>query len=127
MPYDRHHYAQWSTVEQINRLICETEDRQSRADTAEAAMLDAYTLQELHAALKIKAQPVPPDPEDRNGARAADADTALRLYRAETGAGEDDAVAHMLAAMMHLCDRTGQTFARELGRARQSYARETTP
>lgn len=127
MPYDRHHYAQCLSVDQIKRMIRETEDRQSRADTAEAATLDAYTLQELHAALKIKAQPVPPDPEDRNGTRAADADTALRIYRAETGTGEDDAIARMLAGLMHLCDRTGQEFARELGRAQQSYATETTP
>jgi hypothetical protein len=126
MPYDRHHYAQWHTEEQIKKLLDNAPALQGLG-TPEDAAEHAYMWRELEAALKIKAQPVPPDPEDRNSARAADADTALRIYRAETGAGEDDAVARMLAALMHLCDRTGQTFARELGRAQQAYAAETTP
>jgi hypothetical protein len=113
MPYDRHHYAQWSTAKQIEAKIAETDD--------------AYTLQELQAAQRIQARPLPPDPDEKNGDRAADADTAIRVYRAETGANEDDATARLLANLMHWCDRAGQDFARELGRAQLSYAAETTP
>lgn len=127
MPFDRHHWARWLAPNAIEAKIAEVEARQSRAETSATATDDAYTLQELQAALQIKARPLPPDPDDKNSDRAADADIAIRIFRAETGTDEDDATARLLTCLMHWCDHAGQDFTRELGRAQQSYASETTP
>lgn len=55
---NRTSYALTMTLNEIDRKIAETEDRQSRAETSEAAMADAYTLQELQAAREIVANGV---------------------------------------------------------------------
>jgi hypothetical protein len=76
---------------------------------------------------------LPPDPEGQNNARAQWAETAIRQFQICTGSDWDDAIADLLADLMHLCDRTtredGATaldFADELERARQHYEAETT-
>jgi hypothetical protein len=70
---------------------------------------------------------LPPDPEGLNGDRAEWAARALRTFQAATGTDRDDALADLLGDLMHLADRDGYDFDRELKRARQFYAEETTP
>lgn len=56
MKNDRTSMALTMTLSEIDRKIAEVEDRQTRADTMEAATSDAYMLQELHAARQIVAR-----------------------------------------------------------------------
>jgi len=75
------------------------------------------------------ATPLPPDPEGRNDERAAWAKTALEAFMAETRTDDGDAIADLLADLMHLCDRQPARFGgfeAELERARMHYAEETT-
>jgi hypothetical protein len=44
------------TLNEVDRKIAEIEDRQTRADTMDAAMTDAYLLQEYQAARQILAK-----------------------------------------------------------------------
>jgi hypothetical protein len=72
-----------------------------------------------------------PDPEGQNDARAQLAETAIGQFQICTGSDWDDALADLLADLMHLCDRathedgTALNFAEELERARQHYEAET--
>jgi hypothetical protein len=69
---------------------------------------------------------LPPDPENMNEKRTGWADAALSMFMEETGTDEVDCVADLLANLMHWCDRNGQDFVDQLGRARDNYLCETT-
>jgi hypothetical protein len=68
---------------------------------------------------------LPTDPDERNDDRAAWAEVALAAFAAETGCDRAEALPDLLCDLMHQCDRTGVSFAAELGRARWHYATET--
>lgn len=68
---------------------------------------------------------LPPDPENMNGSRAAWASVALRAFRGVTGTDEGDALADLLADLMHWADRNNVDFELALDRARWHYAEET--
>jgi len=59
----------------------------------------------------------------RSKASAACAANALRAFRRATGTNPEDAVADLLADLMHWCLQNGQDFEKELERARR-HARE---
>jgi hypothetical protein len=70
--------------------------------------------------------------EGQNDDRGQSAQAAIRHFQIITGCDWDDAIADLLADLMHLCDREtredGETpldFTAELKRARQHYAAET--
>jgi hypothetical protein len=52
MAYDRKDYANNFTGKDLLSMKAHVEDRQSRASTSEAATRDAYTIQEINAALE---------------------------------------------------------------------------
>jgi len=68
---------------------------------------------------------LPPDPEGVNDRRAAWAAAALQTFRDATGADADDALADLIADLMHWCDRNGMDIDRQLQRGRCHYAAET--
>jgi hypothetical protein len=75
---------------------------------------------------------LPPDPEGQTDDRGQSAQAAIRHFQIVTGCDWDDAIADLLADLMHLCDREtredGETpldFTAELERARQHYVAET--
>lgn len=72
---------------------------------------------------------LPADPEEMNDDRAAWAETALASFQAETGTDDGDAIADLLADLMHLCDRKperfGASFRAQLERAEGHYEAET--
>lgn len=68
---------------------------------------------------------LPPDPDRQNDDRAEWARVAVRAFIGETQTDKDDAVADLLADLMHLCDRDGYYFERELERAQRMYGEET--
>ena len=75
---------------------------------------------------------LPPNPEGQDDDRGQSAQAAIRHFQIVTGCDWDDAIADLLADLMHLCDREtredGETpldFTAELERARQHYAAET--
>lgn len=74
-----------------------------------------------------KNKPIPPDPEGMNDERSEWAAAALVAFRKRTGTDQGDAVADLLADLMHYCDRHGMDFSHELARAEQHYGEETLP
>lgn len=68
---------------------------------------------------------LPPDPERRNGDRAAWAATALKAFREATGTDEEDSLGDLLTDLMHWSDREGFDFDIALERARGHYKAET--
>lgn len=68
---------------------------------------------------------LPPDPDGMNDNRALWAEDALAAFMASTGTDEDDAVADLLADLMHYCDFNGLDFEAELARAERNYQGET--
>jgi len=68
---------------------------------------------------------LPPDPEQMNDERADWAAVALDMFQATTGAEDPDALADLLADLMHWCDRHDTAFEAELTRARHFYREET--
>lgn len=52
-PLSRHDYVQMETAE-LERRLASVRDRMERAITVEAALADAYTEQELSAAISMK-------------------------------------------------------------------------
>lgn len=70
---------------------------------------------------------LPPAPSHDNGRRSAAADAAVRAYHATSGADEpvDAALAGLLCALQHLCDRQGVEFEHALLQARSQYMAET--
>lgn len=68
---------------------------------------------------------IPPDPDGLNGGRAELADNALISYQCNTGCDREDALADLLAGLMHLCDRDEFTFSQEVARAARNYRQET--
>ena len=68
---------------------------------------------------------LPPDPEGMNGCRAEWAGQAIAAFTLATGTDREDALADLLADLMHWADRNGVSFADELGRARNHYGAET--
>jgi len=69
--------------------------------------------------------PLPPDPDRMNDDRAAWADEAVAAFRLEIGTDLEDALADLLADLMHWSDRRGFSFDRELERARTHYEAKT--
>lgn len=69
--------------------------------------------------------PLPPDPEGMNDRRSAWAGEALATFMLATGTDLEDAVADLLADLIHWCDRHEFEFERELDRARFHYEAET--
>jgi hypothetical protein len=86
------------------------------------------TLDQLRAlrAAAWEARHLPPDPEGMNDRRATWAAQALATFMAATGTDREDAVADLLADLIHWCDRNAQEFGRELARAEAHYAAETS-
>jgi hypothetical protein len=74
-----------------------------------------------------RAKALPPDPEERNENRARSAGAALEAFHQQTGADFEHAVSHLLANLMHWCDRAGQDFQDALCRAQLHYEDETCP
>ncbi len=58
-----------------------------------------------------------------NGKRAERAAKALRAYRGQSKPDESD-LSDLLCDLMHLCDREGYVFPRELDRGRSNYIEE---
>lgn len=68
---------------------------------------------------------LPPDPDAMNTDRTRWADAALIEFQRLTRADTEDAVSDLLTDLIHRCDRHGQHFDAELGRARNHYEFET--
>jgi hypothetical protein len=68
---------------------------------------------------------LPSDPEGLNDDRAEWAAAALLQFQCATGTDRGDAVADLLADLMHFCDRERFDFAEQLDQARRHYAAET--
>lgn len=56
MQANRISYAQHFDRPDLERMLKNAEDRQGRADTTEAALSDAYVIQELRAAIEMKGE-----------------------------------------------------------------------
>ena len=69
---------------------------------------------------------MPPHPDGKNAARAEWAHRAVLTFEGATGADREDALCDLLSDLMHWCNVYGQDFDRELRRAREHYAAETT-
>ncbi len=69
---------------------------------------------------------LPPDPDGMNDRRAGWAEEAVAAFMAASGTDLDNAICDLLADLMHLCDRNGQDFERQLLRAEYHYEAETT-
>lgn len=70
---------------------------------------------------------LPADPDGQNDDRASCAREALDRFVQVTGTDPEDAVADLLADLMHFADRNGVNFNHELKRARWHYHEETRP
>ena len=57
---------------------------------------------------------LPPDPEGMNDSRAAWAGQAIHHFALTTGTDKEDALADLLADILHWCDRQQISFDREL-------------
>ena len=68
---------------------------------------------------------VPADPENLNDDRAAWGAAALATFMQATGTDEEDALADLLADLMHWTDRNDYDFDAALDRARFHYEAET--
>jgi hypothetical protein len=68
---------------------------------------------------------LPPDPDVMNDERAGWAGQAIATFMLATGSDREDALADLLADLMHWCDRRGFSFAAELERGRNHYETET--
>lgn len=68
---------------------------------------------------------LPPDPDGKNNDRAQWAEAAISAFEAETGTDRADALADLLADLMHWCDRTGDSFDVAIKRAKRNYKDET--
>lgn len=71
---------------------------------------------------------LPPDPEKQNGDRAKWAKVSVCAFQNVTGTDDEDAIADLLADIMHLCDRetdTYSTFDDAMRRAQAHYIAET--
>ncbi|MBR8290494.1 hypothetical protein [Burkholderia cenocepacia] len=79
-----------------------------------------------HLAEEAEPPALPADPEGMNDDRASWAGTAISAFQQATRCEDGDAVADLLAGLMHYCDRNGLSFETELGRARQHHAEETS-
>ncbi len=68
---------------------------------------------------------LPPDPDNMNDSRAEWAGAALSAFIKETGTHHEDALADLLADLMHWADRNSYEFDAALERARMHYEPET--
>lgn len=68
---------------------------------------------------------IPPDAENMNQLRASWAAQSLTRFREVTGTDAEDAVADLIANLMHYCDYNRIRFSYELNRARGMYHDET--
>jgi len=68
---------------------------------------------------------LPPDPEGMNDSRAAWAGKVIDLFVLITGTDKEDALADLLADLIHWSDRQQLSFDCELARARGHYEAET--
>jgi hypothetical protein len=68
---------------------------------------------------------LPPDPQNLNDERAACADAALNTFRGCTRTDVEDALADLLADLLHWSDRNDEDFDAALARARLNYRAET--
>lgn len=69
--------------------------------------------------------PLPPDPEGMNDKRSAWAAKAIAAFQQETGVEDEDALADLLADLMHWADRSNYDFDATMDRARFHYIAET--
>lgn len=67
-----------------------------------------------------------PDTDGQNDNRADWANAALVAFRSVTRCDGEDALADLLADLMHWCDRNNASFRDELERARSNYDAETS-
>lgn len=74
---------------------------------------------------RLIAASLPPDPDGENDNRSQWAEDALVAFMASTGTEKEDAVADLLADLMHYCDRHAFDFEAELAQGRQHYEAET--
>jgi hypothetical protein len=68
---------------------------------------------------------LPPDPDGKNDSRATWAGAALSAFMGQTGTDQEDALADLLADLMHWADRNNYDFDAALDRARYHYEAET--
>jgi hypothetical protein len=68
---------------------------------------------------------LPPDPDGKSGDRSAWAGSALATFIQVTGTDLEDAMADLLADLMHWSDRNNYDFDAALDRARHHYEAET--
>ncbi len=66
------------------------------------------------------------DPDGQNEQRASWALQTIHLFQRATGTDDEDALADLLCDLMHWCDRNGESFRLELGRAVMHYEAETS-
>jgi hypothetical protein len=76
------------------------------------------------AAILGTAQPLPPDPEKRNGDRAEWAAAALRQFQCATGCDYEDSLGDLLCDLMHWSERKNFDFEAALYRACGHYEAE---
>jgi len=79
----------------------------------------------IKEAERLIAASLPPDPDGENDNRAQWAEDAIVAFVARTGSEKEDALADLLADLMHYCDRNDLDFEHELGRAHMFYYAET--
>jgi len=75
--------------------------------------------------MSMRSRKLPPDPDQMNDDRSEWAQAALSAFIVETRTDKEDAVADLLADLMHWCDRNKLEFDHELNRARDHYRAET--
>ena len=82
---------------------------------------------EMRTTMKTKTRPrkLPYDPDGMNDQRAAWAGLAIRTFRWTTGSDLEEALADLLADLMHWSDRSGIPFEASLELARFHYDAET--
>jgi hypothetical protein len=68
---------------------------------------------------------LPPDPDNQNDERAEWAEATIQAFVRITGTDREDALADLLANLMHWCDRQGFDFDAELARGHGMYQEET--
>ena len=66
-----------------------------------------------------------PDPDNLNKERASWAGAAIDTFMSETGTDTGDALADLLADLMHWADENETSFEAELRRAQYHYGEET--
>ena len=92
---------------------------------ARAALAKSTAIHQPNKSKPIMTRNLPPDPENKNDARAAWAGKALATFIQETSTDKEDALGDLLTDLMHWCDRNNYEFNAALDRARGHYGAET--